>query len=471
MSQSERHDRDKKAATSQRERSVEELARELEQEKAMRRKAEEGLREAQALYHSLVDQMPAGVFRKDAEGRFVFVNSWFCRLKGMSEAKFLNKTSREVAAEILAQPDVKDRDIARETKLSTEGAGHHETIIKTGRRIEVEEEYRGQDGNPLYLHVTKTPVFDAAGKVIGSQAIQFDVTQHKLAEAKLLAVHRQLLEASRQAGMAEVATNVLHNVGNVLNSVNISASLLSQRLRQSRIEYVAKAATLLSQPPQQLARFLTEDSKGKSLPGYLGQLAEALTQEKSDMENEVDSLVKNIEHIKNIVAMQQSLAKPGGVVEEVEPKELVEDAVQINVAALERYGIRLIRDYQPAPRIMVDRHKVLQILVNLVSNAGNALDNTVSDKTLVLSVSAPDPEHVRIQVRDNGAGIAAENLCRVFSQGFTTRKNGHGFGLHSGANAAKELGGSLWAESGGLGKGATFTLELPRNGGASAGPG
>jgi signal transduction histidine kinase len=159
--------------------------------------------------------------------------------------------------------------------------------------------------------------------------------------------------------------------------------------------------------------------------------------------------------------MQQSHAKAGGVLEELDPKDLAEDAIQINLIALDRHGIKLARDYQPVPNVVVDRHKVLQILINLVNNAKHALDVKPADRTMTLAVSAAGPDRVRISVRDNGMGIAPENLNSIFLQGFTTRKDGHGFGLHSGANAARELGGSLSVQSDGTGRGATFILELP----------
>jgi signal transduction histidine kinase len=291
--------------------------------------------------------------------------------------------------------------------------------------------------------------------------LQEQVAAKERARAELAETQENLVLTSRQAGMAEVATGVLHNVGNVLNSVNISSGLLGERLRRSSIESVGKVADLLRKHHDQLGRFMTEDPKGKALPGYLEKLGEFLVQDKREMQAEVESLVKNVDHIKVIVSMQQSYARVGGVLEELDPKDLAEDAIQINSAALDRDRIQLIRDYHPVPRVMVDRHKVLQILVNLISNAKYALDETTADKKMTMAISAIGSDRVRLTVKDNGIGIPTENLNRIFSQGFTTRKDGHGFGLHSGANAAKELGGSLTVQSEGTGRGTTFILELP----------
>jgi signal transduction histidine kinase len=294
-----------------------------------------------------------------------------------------------------------------------------------------------------------------------TRELQEQVVAKERARAELAEAQEHLVLTSHRAGMAEVATGVLHNVGNVLNSVNVSASILSERLRRFSVESIAKAAALLKKPQDQLARFLTEDAKGKALPGYFEKLGDVLVQDKRELQSEIESLAKNIDHIKTIVSLQQSYAKVGGMVEELDPKDLAEDAIQINSASYGRNSIRVIRDYNPAPRVMVDRHKVLQILVNLVSNARHALNDSVGDKSVTLSIRAFGQQWVRVIVSDNGMGIAPENLTRIFSQGFTTRKDGHGFGLHSGAIAAKELGGSLTVHSEGLGRGATFSLELP----------
>ncbi|PYL00304.1 MAG: hypothetical protein DME19_05630 [Verrucomicrobia bacterium] len=211
-----------------------------------------------------------------------------------------------------------------------------------------------------------------------------------------------------------------------------------------------------------LAAFLSADPKGKQLPAYVGRLAEHLSGEQSALLKELDLLKKNIEHIKEIVAMQQSYAKVSGVTEVVNVTDLVEDSLRINAGALTRHDVRVIREFDPRlPEITVEKHKVLQILVNLVRNAKYACEESGrKDRLLTVKVTNGD-DRVRIAVIDNGVGIPAENLTRIFAHGFTTRRDGHGFGLHSGALAAKEMGGALRVHSDGVGHGASFTLELP----------
>jgi signal transduction histidine kinase len=262
--------------------------------------------------------------------------------------------------------------------------------------------------------------------------------------------------------MAEVATGVLHNVGNVLNSVNISSSMVAQKIKNSKSANLVKVVELLNQHKDNLAQFLTENEKGRQLPNYLEGLAKHLEAERSAIVNELDSLVSNIDHIKEIVTMQQANAKLAGVVEEVPVAALVEDALKINVAAFQRHDVALVRQFDEVPSIMVDRHKVLQILVNLLNNAKYACDESGrSDKQVTVRIEKAAHNRIQIGVIDNGTGIVPENLTRIFAHGFTTRKNGHGFGLHSGALAAMELGGKLTAQSAGQGKGASFILELP----------
>jgi signal transduction histidine kinase len=307
------------------------------------------------------------------------------------------------------------------------------------------------------------PLYDENGKIAGTFGISKDVTAIKETEAELAQTHKRLLDASRQAGMAEVATSVLHNVGNVLNSVNVSTSLIAEKIQKSKVANVVKVVELVRAHQNDLGNFFVNDPKGKQVPDYLVKLAEHLAQEQQGMLKEIGSLLNNVVHIKEIVAMQQGYAKAAGIVELLKASDLVEDAIRMNRGAVDRHNIKIIRDFNEVPVLTTDKHKVLQILINLIRNSKYACDDSERhDKQITLQLRNGD-DRVKISVIDNGIGIAPENLTRIFSHGFTTRKEGHGFGLHSGAIAARELGGTLTARSEGIGRGATFTLELPAN--------
>jgi signal transduction histidine kinase len=301
--------------------------------------------------------------------------------------------------------------------------------------------------------------------------LQDQMKRREQTQQELVASQKQLLAASRQAGKAEVAIGVLHNVGNVLNSINVSASVLMDRVAHFRVDNIARVGALLQQPAGELANYLTKDEKGRQVPGFLIETGAALVKDRQLLKDEICSLRKNIEHVNAVVSMQQNHAKIGGILESCEAREIVEEAIQLNFTSLQRHAIDVRRDFRPMPPILTDRHKVLQILINLIANSKKALDQKSGDRQIVISIAPAGAERVKITIADNGAGIAPENLTRIFSHGFTTRSDGHGFGLHSGALTARELSGALTAQSPGLGCGATFILEIPIAASATQGAG
>jgi PAS domain S-box-containing protein len=330
-----------------------------------------------------------------------------------------------------------------------------------GQRIR-SEVHSTLGGQTFTLDVTLNPVMEG-GKVVGVTLFSRDITQRKEAEARLAELHRNLVDVSRHAGMAEIATGVLHNVGNTLNSVNISTSLLADQLHKSRVSSLARVATLLREHAQDPEVFFSTE-QGRKLPGYLLALSDELGKEREVLLKEVRALSESVDHIKSIVSMQQKHARAAGTVDQVPVPQLIDEALRLHAVAFDRLGIRIEREYDEVPPILVDRHKLLQILVNLLSNARHALiDSAQEDKRLCIQVRSLG-ERLTISLVDNGVGIAPENLARLFSQGFTTKKTGHGFGLHISALAATEMRGALRCESPGPGQGATFTLELPVRG-------
>jgi signal transduction histidine kinase len=285
----------------------------------------------------------------------------------------------------------------------------------------------------------------------------------ELRTRELQDVHRQLVETAREVGRAEIATNVLHNVGNVLNSVLTSTLLARERLGALKLESLAKVAELLESHRSTLGTFLTQDERGKNALPFLIRLGQYMEEERQALQTLLGDIGRHTEHIGAIVKLQQRYARtPQQMLEPVQLVELVEDALRINQAALGRHAVTVERDLADVPLVETEKHKVLMILVNLISNAKYAMDPVpAGQRRLTVSLTSPTPGRIHIEVRDNGVGIAPEMLTRIFQYGFTTRSEGHGFGLHSSALAAQELGGSLRAHSPGRGQGATFTLELP----------
>lgn len=347
-----------------------------------------------------------------------------------------------------------------------------------------------QDGSSSYWENACCPLHNESGEIIAGVEICRNITDRvtleeevkerntdlgqlnkqlkrqtvelEMALAELKATQSQLLEVSRQAGMAEVAVGILHNIGNVLNSVNVSASSLIEKLDGSQISNLVKVIALFRKHDVDIGSFLEDDVQGRRCLEYLERLGSCLCGERDAMREEIRGLLRNIDHIKEIVSMQQDYARTSGVQETVSVEELVEDSLRLNEEGLKRHQVPIDRNYDALGPITIQKHKVLQILINLISNAKYAMDGIASEKRRMgIRVESGPEESIRIAISDTGIGIPEENLNRIFAYGFTTRENGHGFGLHSSALAARELGGGLKAYSAGIGKGATFVLELP----------
>jgi two-component system NtrC family sensor kinase len=280
---------------------------------------------------------------------------------------------------------------------------------------------------------------------------------------ELQEVHKKLVETARQVGRAEIATNVLHNVGNVLNSVFTSAVVARERLAGMKLDNVEKIVTLLEEHQGELAAFLTQDERGKTVVPFLGRLGKHLQTERKEIQHLLSDVSRHTEHIGTIVKLQQRYARtPQKLTESVQLTELLEDALRINHAALVRHGVQVERDMADVPAVLTEKHKLLMILVNLISNAKYAVGGLPEQQRRVtVRLRLPTEGRFVIEVQDNGIGLAPEMVTRIFQYGFTTREEGHGFGLHSSALAAQEMGGSLTVHSEGPGKGATFRVELP----------
>ena len=290
----------------------------------------------------------------------------------------------------------------------------------------------------------------------GILAREFDRMMEKLSVSRAA-----LVKTARAAGMSEIATAVLHNVGNVLNSVNVSATLVAQRASHTGADDMLRAMKAVEESAGDLASFLERDPRGKHLQPLLVSLAEQMANDQAAIRDEARSLSEGIGHIQELVRSQQDYAGRAGVLEATDLAEPVESALAMSARPGEG-EFEVVRDVGEVPMCRLDRHRLTEILVNLFRNAREAMiDAPGSERRIVVRVRRPSEGRIAVEVEDDGVGIPAENLERIFTHGFTTKKNGHGFGLHSSANAAREMGGTLVARSEGPGRGSTFRLELP----------
>ncbi len=277
----------------------------------------------------------------------------------------------------------------------------------------------------------------------------------------LLQAKTQLIATSRTAGIAEIATSILHNVGNVLNSINVSAAMMLEVVRNSKSVELKKINELLDQHKDNVSEYLESDERGKLIIPYLIALSKELAIENNTVKTELTRLATNLEHVNNIIAMQQPYGRSKGLVEPILLAELINTTCMISENRIRQLGIELNRDFEEILPISSVKAKLQQILINLIKNSIEAVaDNSVTDKKIIIRLKKNNNK-VQVFIIDNGRGIEEKNLTKIFTFGFTTKSNGHGYGLHNSALLAKELGGKLTVSSEGLGKGATFILEIP----------
>lgn len=284
-----------------------------------------------------------------------------------------------------------------------------------------------------------------------------EINERIRAQEKVAALQSKLLFAARRAGMADIASGILHNIGNILNSVVTSIGMIREREDTNKITKIDTAVKLLEENPS-----LKQEAKIQEVSNYLSIISKSLQEDKTFVLNEIAMLDKNMNVIKNVVSNQQSASEALGIVEKVEMKQLVEDALAVNKPLYENTPIQIIEEFDFADPILIDRVKLLHILVNLFKNSiESVLASENQNKIITIRIQKQDDNHIILQVIDNGVGIEKENLDKIFTFGFTTKKTGHGFGMHTSANFSNEIGGKLSAESAGLDQGATISLVLP----------
>jgi len=414
------------------------------------KQAEHALGESEREYRALFESSRDAIMTLMAEEGFLSGNAATVELFGCkNEEDFCSHGPADLSPE--RQPDGQFSGPKAQEMMATAFAKGSHFFEWTHKRV---------DGREFFATVLLTRM-EIEGKAM-LQATVRDITERKMREAQVERLNRELVETSRRAGMAEVATGVLHNVGNVLNSVNVSANIIAEKLNGSRVARVSSVAALLDEHSDHLMDFFVADARGNQLPGYLKMLGKHLEDEKVAVIKELDELHQNVEHVKEIINLQQAHSRVSGVLEAVRLDEVLDGAIKLNSASFFRHSVKIVREYEEVPPLMVDKHRLLQILVNLISNAKDALkEPTDDDKRLILRIGVESENCVTITVSDNGVGIDPEHMAKIFEHGFTTKQKGHGFGLHSSALAAKELGGSLEVDSDGLDRGASFRLELP----------
>jgi PAS domain S-box-containing protein len=387
-----------------------------------------------ARFRGLSEAAPIAIAEIDQRGHPVYANLRWAELTGGPAP---DRPWREMV-------DEDDRERAERLERERDGSAAELRLKVRGAAVWVVAQVAAMDGDRAIVALA-------------------DITSQKNAVARAEALGRELMEVSRQAGMAEISAGVLHNVGNVLNSIIVSATVVKEQLTRSRVGNLVKATRLLEEHRADLPGFLSTE-RGRVLPPYLVEAAVNLAASLDATHGDLVRIEKGIEHIRAIIMTKQSYARHRAPAEALRLSDVIADVLTMNETSFDRHHLRIVKRYDADPILVSDRHRIMQILVNLLGNARQAFsdDREIHPHPVIeISTHLTADGKLALVVADNGAGISPENLARIFEHGFTTRKTGHGFGLHSSAQAARDLGGELAFASEGLGKGATFTLILP----------
>jgi signal transduction histidine kinase len=271
----------------------------------------------------------------------------------------------------------------------------------------------------------------------------------------------QITEKAHKAGMADIAISVIHNVGNVLTSLITSCHEISKILKQSKALGFVKASKLLKENRTGLSDFICNDPRGAKVVDYIIILSGELNEENNYIQKQINRIHEKAASIKEIINAQQSYASLSSYTEKMQLEIAVEDALDILQPSLQKHSVIYEKHFLKVPDVGLQKAKMLHVIINLVKNAVEAVQLLPTEKRRITISIDNDNVMVYCRIIDTGYGIKKELLEKIFNHGYTTKKEGHGFGLHSCANYMTEMNGRIYAESQGEGCGATFILCLP----------
>jgi PAS domain S-box-containing protein len=394
-----------------------------------------------ALMETFVNNIPDMAWVKDRDSQFIIANKAFCDAVGMAPEFLVNNTCDVCFGELATKFKADDRAVMES---------------KTQKRIE--ESIIDGNKKVVWLETIKSPLRDGAGAIVGTVGIARDITERKRLNAALNT-------ASRLGGMADVAIGVLHNVGNAINSVNVSASLVGAKVQSKSMKLLTRVMELLSTHKDDLVRFLTEDPTGKTLIQSLPQLSSSLLCEQQETIAEIDSLGHHLGKIMQTIQVQEEYARVTSVLEKCSLDQVIDEALAFVLARCKELGVQVKTEVDEMLDITQDRNQIVQILANLMRNAVDALaDADRPEKVISVVGKRYGDGRFQIEVSDNGAGISEQDRAAIFQYGFSTKRGGHGFSLHNSSALAHAMGGALTFSSDGKGRGSVFRLDLPIQG-------
>lgn len=402
---------------------------------------------------AILENIGEGIIVLNESGRIESINPAAEQIFLMTEEEAIGVN----ATLLIADEDT--REIADISNYQDEQDG----LFKSGDNQQPKE-YQGHrsDGTKFSMELVVSSM--EFGEKRMRVCIVRDITARKATETTLANVQAQLVDAAHKSGMADMATGVLHNIGNILNSVNLSGGEILRATSNSKIKGLIKANEMLTAHSDNMGEFLLNDARGQKLPGYFIKMGKVLDSEITAISTEARALLEKTTMMKEVINTQQTYARSGFHSEGLNISELVDDALKIQDASLAKWGVKLHKRFTDLPECTGQKSKLLQVITNLIKNAKEAMtdnDNYNKPKELTIETGMLNANVLYLKIKDNGCGINENQLSKIFGHGFTTKQEGHGFGLHTSANAMTEMKGSLTVDSKGIQKGACFTLTLP----------
>ena len=265
-----------------------------------------------------------------------------------------------------------------------------------------------EEGIPLYISVTSSFLFDEAKNVVGSVLVLSDVTLVYSAREEIDKKQKQMTEMAHHAGMAMMAADVMHNIGNIMNSINVSAEKIMSTVKTTKIKDLKKANLLFNKNRDRLPDYFATDPNANLLPEYYSKVTSNIEKEFEIIKNEGQVLMDKNKLIKDSINIQMDVVGARNFCEKVMIGTLVDEVIAIQDGRIKKFKIDVEKEFEIPFETTVEiyKSKLLNVLLNVFQNALQAVfQNKPDNRKVNLLVKEGDNGSIQIEIKDNGIGI------------------------------------------------------------------